>query len=85
MGVDLARILAWMEKAVVALDGAGRSLKEIEAAGDLPAEILALRAALPQPASLGQYLADWEQQHGKLTEQELAQAAKELAPPVRRR
>jgi hypothetical protein len=29
---------------------------------------------------LGDFLDDWEEKHGKLTEQELAQAAQELAP-----
>jgi hypothetical protein len=33
---------------------------------------------------LGKFLDDWEEKHGKLTEQELAQAAKDLAPKFKR-
>jgi len=32
---------------------------------------------------LGKFLEDWEGKHGKLTEQEFARAARELAPPVK--
>jgi len=41
-------------------------------------------AAKLRADALGKFLDDWEEQHGKLTEQELARAAKELAPPVKR-
>ena len=40
-------------------------------------------AAKLRADALGKFLDDWEESHGKLTEQELARAAKELAPPVK--
>jgi hypothetical protein len=40
-------------------------------------------AAKLRADALGMFLDHWESKHGKLTEQELARAAKELAPPVK--
>ena len=40
-------------------------------------------AAKLRADALGTFLDDWEETHGKLTEQELKQAAKELAHPVK--
>ena len=40
-------------------------------------------AARLRADALGEFLDDWEERHGKLTEQELARAAKELAPSVK--
>jgi hypothetical protein len=40
-------------------------------------------AAKLRADALGKFLDDSEGKHGKLTEQELARAARELAPPVR--
>ena len=40
-------------------------------------------AAKLRADALGNFLDDWEEKHGKLTEQELARATKELAPPVK--
>ena len=40
-------------------------------------------AAKLRADALGDFLDDWEEKHGELTEQELARAAKELAPAVR--
>jgi hypothetical protein len=37
-------------------------------------------AAKPRADALGTFLDDWEAKHGKLTEQELERAAKELTP-----
>jgi hypothetical protein len=40
-------------------------------------------AAKLRADSFGKFLDDWEGKHGKLTEQEFARAARELAPPVK--
>jgi hypothetical protein len=40
-------------------------------------------AAKLRADALGTFLDDWEGKHGKLTEQELARAAKQLAAPVK--
>ena len=40
-------------------------------------------AAKLRADGLGKFLDDWEEKHGKLTEQELARAAKELETPVK--
>ena len=42
-------------------------------------------AAKLRADALGIFLDDWEEIHGRLTEQELGQAAKDLAPPVKSR
>jgi hypothetical protein len=42
-------------------------------------------AAKLRTDALGVFLDDWEQQHGKLSQEELARAAKELATTKKRR
>lgn len=42
-------------------------------------------AAKLRADALGKFLDDWEEQHGKLSQEELAQATKELSPPAKRR
>ena len=42
-------------------------------------------AAKLRADALGKFLDDWEEQHGKLSQEELARAAKELSPPAKRR
>jgi hypothetical protein len=42
-------------------------------------------AAKLRTDTLGKFLDDWEEQHGKLSQEELARAAKELAPAKKRR
>jgi hypothetical protein len=42
-------------------------------------------AAKLRADALGKFLDDWEQQHGKLSQEELARATKELAPAKKRR
>jgi|HubBroStandDraft_1064217.scaffolds.fasta_scaffold262521_1 hypothetical protein len=42
-------------------------------------------AAKLRADALGKFLDDWEEQHGKLSQEELARATKELAPAKKRR
>lgn len=42
-------------------------------------------AAKLRTDALGKFLDDWEEQHGKLSQEELARATKELAPAKKRR
>ena len=42
-------------------------------------------AAKLRADALGRFLDDWEQQHGKLGQEELAQASEELAPRAKKR
>ena len=42
-------------------------------------------AAKLRADALGKFLDDWEEQHGKLSQEELARATKELSPPAKRR
>ena len=42
-------------------------------------------AAKLRTDALGNFLDDWEEQHGKLRQEELALASKELAPAKKRR
>jgi len=42
-------------------------------------------AAKLRADALGKFLDDWEEQHGQLSQEELARATKELAPAKKRR